>query len=386
MQGPRRQFLRLAGAYCMLNMLPPSSACATAFDDRDHPLVNQHSARLLAAWQIFQGNPQGAVQGGGHSTYQAGVLQVQPGLQQLFSTVFSVDLPSRPHGLMHLYGQEYLVVARRPGDWLMKLNLNTGATSRLWQQESTRLNGHSASNGLHVYTTETDLLTGEGMLALRDQNTLEVLDLWPTHGHDPHEVIFLPAGALGIDQPFLLVANGGIKTHAEMGRTPLISQGMDSSLVALHPSTGAVLKQWTLGDSTLSLRHLAFHPSGVLAVAMQAQHSDPDSRNSAPVLALLNHNGLHAVSSSAGEQGYGGDVVATSKGFAVSCTRSNRLLNFSLAGELLSARQASAVCALAANGDSVWAGFKPGFESELHPGLNDAHQFELDNHWLLLEG
>jgi hypothetical protein len=350
----RRQFLLQSSALALCITLPTPA----------RSVINNAPASLLAAWQLPTGG------------YQVGVLNTMNSGQIASHAIeLAVDLPTRPHGLMHLQGDEYLVIARRPGDWFMRLNIRTGETARIWQDEDRHLNGHSALHGELVYTTETDVLSASGALAVRDKTTLELLDVWPTHGRDPHEILALPSGGLGIEEPFLLVANGGIQTHADMGRTQLNSLPMDSSLVAMHPRTGRVLNKWTLNDSRLSLRHMAVHASGVVGIAMQAHHSTAALQNAAPVLALLDRQGLRAVDASAGVKGYAGDIAATPEGFVISCTKNNSAARFGVHGMLLGSQQAKAACALASEGDQVWLGSQA---SESNSSL------ALDNHWLLI--
>lgn len=350
----RRQFLLQSSALALSMALPLPAELAT----------HTRQARLLAAWQL----PNGA--------YQVGVLNAAgPGAALSYTVTTAVDLPTRPHGLMHLQGDEYLVIARRPGDWFLRLNIRSGETSRVWQEEDRHLNGHGAVHGDWLYTTETDVFGGTGALAVRNRHTFELLDVWPTLGKDPHEMLVLPKGGLGIDEPFLLVANGGIPTHADMGRTPLNQLPMDSSLVALHPRTGKVFNQWTLSDTRLSLRHMAVHASGVVGIAMQAHHSTAALRDAAPVLALLDENGLRTVNESAGVKGYAGDIAATPRGFVISCTKNNSAGQFDVQGNLLHSQAANAACALATEGEQVWLGSS---------AAEFSRPLELDNHWLLI--
>ncbi|MCR2745504.1 DUF1513 domain-containing protein [Limnobacter parvus] len=353
----RRAFLAAAGGATVCMAMPLARAVT--------PLrLNDTKATLLAAWQQASGN------------YQAGILELQPHTDGFFEVQWAIDLPTRPHGLMHFQGDDYLVIARRPGDWLMQLNLHTRTTQRTWQDSGRHLNGHSAVCGKLLFTAETDLLTGHGALGVRDRATLKLLDVWPTHGHDPHELLVLPQGCFGITEPCLLVANGGIQTHADMGRTQLSQSPMDSSLVAIHASTGKLLKQWTLDDSRLSLRHLVQHQSGVLGIAMQAHHNTEKQRDAAPVLAMLSHGGLKPVPASTHMKGYAGDIAATPEGFVVSCTQSNVVLHVDTQGRRLGITPADAACALASSGNKVWLGHKPALSK---PAI------ELDNHWIVLE-
>ena len=95
------------------------------------------------------------------------------------------------------------------------------------------------------------------MVGVRHARTLEKLAEWPTHGIDAHELIWdlhSPGG------PTLLVANGGVPTAPETGRSKRDLHRMDSSLVRLDATTGRLMGQWRLQDPRLSLRHLAWGP------------------------------------------------------------------------------------------------------------------------------
>ncbi|MCE2745491.1 MAG: DUF1513 domain-containing protein [Burkholderiales bacterium] len=354
-QRSRRKFLLQSSALALGVALPMRAISA----------IDTENARLLAAWQLPGG------------VYQVGVLNTVGQGDTLHGTVaMAVDLPTRPHGLMHLQGDEYLIVARRPGDWILRMNIRSGETLRIWQDEARYLNGHSAKHGRYIFIAETDVLQGTGALAVRDHETFDLLDVWPTHGKDPHQIVVLPKGGLGIEEPFLLVANGGIPTHADMGRAQLQHLPMDSSLVALHPLTGKVLNQWTLNDSRLSLRHMAVHVgSGVVGIAMQAHHGTAALQHAAPLLALLDEGGLHVVEESAYAKDYAGDIAATPQGFVISCTKNDTAAHFDWQGKLLYTQQSKAACALASEGEQVWLG-------SMLTSFNKP--MVLDNHWLLL--
>lgn len=354
MKPSRRQFLQqtIAVALCTVLPLPARSE------------NKQPSTQLLAAWQLPSGQ------------HQVGVIQCNSTPADAHYQIgFAVDVPTRPHGLMHVQEAEYVVLARRPGDWMMRLNIATGETSRIWQEEGRHLNGHSAVLGELMYTTETDVLSGSGMLGVRNRNTAELLDVWPTHGKDPHQLLVLPEGGLGIPHPLLLVANGGLASHPDMGRTPQPNQHMDSSVLALDPRTGEVLKKWTLDDTQLSLRHMAQHSSGLVGIAMQAQHSNLQMQQNAPILALLDQHGLRVAEQSAGVKGYAGDITATPEGFAVSCTKNDSVARFDLQGKLLGSQTAKAACALAFGAGELWLGSQ---------SLTFEEPIELDNHWLVI--
>ncbi len=359
----RRRFLTGGTGIAILGLWPMSNWATVRDPSRalSSIQINASHAQLIATWKTTAGQ------------HQVGVLEVNPSDAFPYRMVQAFDVPTRPHGLMWGSAKEVFVIARRPGDWIMRIDLKTGQSSRSWQTGRS-LNGHCAMHEQGFYTTETDLLTGTGRVVRREPESLEVVDEWPTAGHDPHEMLVLPAGTLGLDESVLLVANGGIRTHADMGRTKIDLDQMDSSIVAMRLGTGDILKKWTLPQRLLSLRHMALHPTGVIGVAMQAQHAEAQQRNTAPTLALLSAHGLRTVSDSTGVSGYAGDIAAVDDGFVLSCTRSNAVRVYSLAGQLIDQQPAPQPCALASSGNQAWLGVGP---------TDVQTPFELDNHWLL---
>ncbi|WP_370262160.1 DUF1513 domain-containing protein [Limnobacter sp.] len=354
MHATRRNFLKHAVSVGMVVTWPAKWAWAGPGHAR--------ATRVLAAWQLQQ-----------NGQHQVGLLDLTQHGPRFTEHVCNV--PSRPHGLTWLGPEECLVVARRPGDWLMRIHWGSGQMQRHWLDHERSLNGHALRLAQEpwFYTTETDRYSGQGRLVKRDLQSLETIDVWPTLGQDPHALIALPAGVAGLQQGSILVANGGIPTHAQMGRAKVNLDDMDSSLVAMHPGTGEVLGRWQLEDRLLSLRHLALNRAGnTVAVAMQAQHAKERMRHASPVLALLNASGLKAVPSSTSRGGYAGDVVAMPNGFAYSCTLHNTVCTTNTQGELLHERSLQQPCALAYS------------DAGLHCGQQqEGWAMALDNHWLV---
>lgn len=148
------------------------------------------------------------------------------------------------------------------------------------------------ADGRTLYTTEMDLDTGAGPLGVRDAASLEKRAEWPTHGIDPHQLVWD-----AVHPGRLIVANGGVPTRPETGRLKLDLERMDSSLVALDAGSGSLCGQWRLDDARLSLRHLAWgrvEGRPLLGIALQAEHDDAAQRTDASVLALFDGARLRA--------------------------------------------------------------------------------------------
>ena len=309
---------------------------------RARPAAPEPPARLLTAWDD------------GNAKHWVGILRVANGR---VDTESAIEEPTRAHDLCIEADGAVLVVARRPGEWLLRWrpgHASRRATAQWhWSESAFRFNGHvlQMTDGKTLLTTETDIETGAGYLVRRDQASLAATARWPTMGLNPHDLQF--AGGQ------VLVANGGLRSEAETGRTRHELYRMDSSIVALDPVSGAAQCQWRLADPRLSLRHMAVQPGGMVAVAMQAQHDDPVERGQAPVLALLDmrRSILREIATATDLGGYAGDVAATIQGWIVSCPKTNQVLYFSTQGKAAGQQGLANACAIAstASGLAAWA-------------------------------
>lgn len=288
------------------------------------------------------------------------------GLWSPSDTPKGVQLPARAHQLLALprpaqaagqssresTGLQALVLARRPGEYLLRMDVLRGHALQWHRMEDDRyLGGHAVLSacGGRFYTTETDGDSGQGLIVERDLQSLAKLREFPSGGIGPHAVLLEPTGTL-------LVANGGILNLPETGRRKLNIGTMDSNLTRLAPGTGQVLQQYRLSDPWLSLRHLAAAPDGRIAVALQAEHPDRNARATAPALALLHHDALHAVAWPAdtgapvGWDGYAGDVCYVQQRFWISATQAGWLASWSATGEALMTQPLAGAGALAVGG------------------------------------
>lgn len=345
--------------------------------------------RLVAAWHRGPAAADEASAGRDH----VGVLRVDwtAGAIRIES---ELELPQRAHGLALVEGG-FLVVANRPGHWLLRCD----AASRIVQRHAMddespprTLNGHvqATPDGRWLYTTETDPRSGEGWLSVRDAHTLRRVAQWRTHGRDPHQCLVDADGAL-------LVANGGIPRNAQ-GRKQQLDR-MDPSLVRLDARSGELLGQWRLPDPRLSIRHLAWALDSegppLLGVALQAEHDEPAHRREAPVLALWDGYALRIPSAVSSGSGYVGDIApAVGGGFVLSGQKAGRglLWHPGAPRSLTTIAELRELCALAAWSD----GDTPGVLIAAARGIASWHprrpprmlpwpeDLAPDNHWLLL--
>jgi hypothetical protein len=346
--------------------------------------------RLVAAWHRGPASTDEAAAGSDHVgvlcvDWPAGAIRIESEL----------DLPQRAHGLTLLEDGGFLVVANRPGQWLLRCDGHSRVVQRHAMEDEPAprtLNGHALSSpdGHWLYTTETDARSGAGWLSVRDARTLRRVDQWPTHGMDPHQCLVDGHGAL-------LVANGGIPRNAQGRKREL--ERMAPSLVRLDGRGGGLLGQWRLSDPRLSIRHLAWslddEDAPLLGVALQAEHDEPAQRREAPLLAVWDGQALKIPSNAAAGAGYAGDIApAVGGGFVLSGQKAGRglLWHPGAPATLTTVAELREICALATWSDGDLPGvliagargiacWHPRLAPRMLPWPQDMAP---DNHWLLL--
>jgi uncharacterized protein len=352
MTGPSRRRLLLAAG---LGLIAAPTAWAQSASD------------IVLAWD----DPTGA--------HWVGVLRIEGGAA---TVLHRIAVPTRAHGLLSLADGAVIAIARRPGDWLLRWNPGSNTPSRwCWADDERRFNGHALASpdGNTLFCTEADADSGRGFLVRRDARTLAATAAWPTGGTDPHDIEAL-------DGSRVIVANGGVATRPETGRTKVDPAAMDSSLVCIDTATGRTLQSWRLADRRLSLRHLARRADGTIGVAMQAEHDDPAQRAAAPMLALLDA-GLRTLRPMAIHgSGYAGDIAATPEGWAVACPRDSRVMRCSAEGRLIDAVALNEACALVDTAGSTMAFGRDGVWDEQAGRARLPQGMQPDNHAVRYRG
>lgn len=284
-----------------------------------------------------------------------------------------VALPARAHQLLVLppsaqrAGLQALVLARRPGEYLLRMDPIRGKALQWHTLEDDRyLGGHAvlSARGQSFFTTETDATNGQGLVAERDLHSLEKLREFASGGIGPHAVMLEPGGTL-------LVANGGILNLPETGRRKLNIGTMAPNLTRLSVQSGEVLAQFRLPDPLLSLRHLAIAPDGTIAVGLQAEHADPLARQAAPALALLTAQRFQTAQwrdgvPPTGWNGYAADVCWGAGQFWASAPQAGWVAGWTPDGQTQTTLDLPGAGALANRGDAWLAA---GERAALHSGL-----------------
>lgn len=181
----------------------------------------------------------------------------------------TLPLPARGHGVaIHRQLPHAAAFARRPGEFFMAFNYQTGEVIKLQPAMRTRFfygHGVYSNDGAWLYATEGERSTSRGIIGVYDvHHQYQKVAEFSGFGIGPHEVIVMPDNRLAIGV-------GGVHTD---GRTPLNIESMMPSLTYLSEQ-GHIVEQRTLSDRHLSIRHLA-HDGGQTVLCGQQYRGQVD--------------------------------------------------------------------------------------------------------------
>ncbi len=306
------------------------------------------------------------------------------GLTDAGEISFTIPLPARGHAAAaHPARAEAVAFARRPGTFALALDCRDGTVlARLEAPQGRHFYGHGAfsPDGARLFTTENDYEAGLGVIGIWDVAAgYQRLGEVSSGGVGPHEMRLMPDGQS------LVVANGGIETHPDMGRAKLNLPTMAPNLSYLDLS-GAILETVSLPPALHknSIRHLAHHADGTVALAMQWQGAE----EAAPPLLGLHRRGGDITLLQAPERlhhaldGYAGSVAISGDGRAVAITspRGGVVHVFDLAsGQFLQAQPENDVCGIGANANGFFFATGTGAVGTLGEAAKQ-HRLQFDNH------
>lgn len=184
---------------------------------------------------------------------------------------FERALPARGHAAAaHPTLPEAVVFARRPGTYALVLDCTNGhEKARLEAPAGRHFYGHGtfSADGELLFTTENDYGNARGIVGVWDarHGYGRLTEFW-SGGIGPHDIKLMPDGQT------LVIANGGIETHPDTGRSKLNISTMRSNLSYLTLN-GTLAGDMALGPKHQrnSMRHLAVSQDGAVAFAMQWQ-------------------------------------------------------------------------------------------------------------------
>ncbi|MEL7114314.1 MAG: DUF1513 domain-containing protein [Pseudomonadota bacterium] len=294
---------------------------------------------------------------------------------------FQLNLPARGHAAAaHPLRAEAVAFARRPGTYAIVLDCASGAQrARLDAPNGRHFYGHGtfSADGDLLFTSENDYEAARGVIGIWDARTgYRRLGEIQSGGVGPHDIRLMPDGKS------LVVANGGIETHPEAGRTKLNLPTMRSNLSYLTLD-GRMLNQVTLGDAHQrnSIRHLALGSGGTVAFAMQWQ-GDPGA--DIPLLGVhtpeTGHLRLLPEASIRRLQGYLGSVAMTADGETLVATSPRAgLAQVFKRGALAAETPINDVCGVASTGSAIFLTSGQGLLQRMG-GPARRHPLSWDNH------
>ncbi len=240
----RRKFLKALSASCMLLPLSKFTAASVTAQEKQ--------AYFLSTSRRYDGK------------------FYLNGLDNRGTPVFSTVLPERGHGIVSQpNGSHGVIAARRPGYFFLVFDKYTGQIHRhLNSAEDRHSYGHVlfSKEGRWLYSSENDFDHARGVISVRDShNGYEVINEFPSYGIGPHEMVMLS------DNRTLVVANGGILTHPDTGRTRLNLDTMSPSLAYIDTQSGELVElvQLEARFHQNSIRHLAVNKQDQVCFAMQ---------------------------------------------------------------------------------------------------------------------
>ncbi len=175
----------------------------------------------------------------------------------------SIPLNGRGHDVaLYRPTGDVVAFARRPGRFALAFNLQNATAPTVFTPPSDRhFYGHGtfSLDGRLLFATENDFDNARGLIGIYDaSDKFARIGEFESHGLGPHDMLLLEDGKT------LVVANGGIETHPESGRTKLNVTTMKPSLCFIDAATGDLMTRHTLPQDNhqLSIRHLTANQNG----------------------------------------------------------------------------------------------------------------------------
>ncbi len=177
-----------------------------------------------------------------------------------------IELGYRVHQILPLGKHQYLAIGRRPETWMVWVDFAHQAIIRVHNVEAgCHLYGHAVIDPHNrvLITAENDVIERQGLVVLRDMDSLDIIERYPSHGLGPHQLL------LDSDRQRLWVANGGFLLEPGTGRAIRNRDSFQSSLVLLDYHSGRRLEAVQHPDQQQSMRHIAQLDQATVAIGLQ---------------------------------------------------------------------------------------------------------------------
>jgi hypothetical protein len=184
--------------------------------------------------------------------------------------VDQLALPARAHGMaFSTVTGRTVAFARRPGTYAMIFDPWTRSEPIvITSSENRHFYGHGvfSPDGRLLYASQNDFENNRGVIGIYDaRNLFAQIGEYDTFGVGPHDMTVSDDGRL------LIVANGGIETNPDFGRTKLNLDSMKPSLTLIDAATGALIEKHALPPqyAQVSTRHVDLDDNGRIWFACQ---------------------------------------------------------------------------------------------------------------------
>jgi len=289
-------------------------------------------------------------------------------------------LPERGHdSVFDPTGRRLVTFARRPGTFAAVLDTQKDAAPVvLHAPEDRHFYGHGrfSADGRLLYATENDFDNARGAIGIYDATDgFRRIGEFYSGGIGPHDMTVLPGGKT------MLIANGGLETHPDYGRTVLNIATMKPNLALVDLATTEILAVHELPQNMhkLSIRHLSMTSDGTVWFATQNQG---DIHELLPLAGSVTLDGELSLLDLPDEdlrmmRGYIGSVVVNEAAGSVVFTSPQGNVAYEVdraTGAVMTRHDLADVCGAAVKGD--------GFFLSTGKGMLDGHETRLawDNH------
>ncbi|KAA0968651.1 DUF1513 domain-containing protein [Aureimonas fodinaquatilis] len=191
--------------------------------------------------------------------------------------VARIALPARAHGLATCQATgRCAAFARRPGTFAMIFDAVLAKPVTIIHTPPERhFYGHGkfSPDGHLLYASENHFAENRGVIGVYDaRNDFARIGELDAYGIGTHDM------SVSDDGTRLIIANGGIATHPDFGRTKLNLDEMQPSLVLVDAQSGALVQKHSLPPalSRLSTRHIDLADKGRIWFACQYEGSRND--------------------------------------------------------------------------------------------------------------
>lgn len=165
------------------------------------------------------------------------------------------DIGFLAHGVIkNPLADHKVLVFEKKGPGAAEIDLKDNAiTRRIKPAGGHAFYGHGAysADGKLVYATEYDEMTYAGAMTVRDAESFEIIDDFPTYGERPHDCQFIDDGRV------VAITNGG----------GALKGGAKPNVTYVEVGTGKLIEKIEFDNPLINSGHLMISPGGDLAVA-----------------------------------------------------------------------------------------------------------------------